>query len=532
MKNILWLLVALPILLITGCGKGNFSEKGQAASTSVFRYAIHTNPTSLDPGVVQDGDTLDLLQQVFEGLVGWGPNSEVVGLIAEKWDIKENGKVYAFTLKKGIKFHNGKEVTADDVKWSIERACSPGVNSETISAYLEDIQGLTEMKAGRAKEISGLKVEDPLHITITLTKPDVTFLGKLTYLVSAVVPKGDVPADKEIRDFKQMIGTGPYKVSQYEPNQLVVLEANKDYHGGAPKLERIERPVILNAETRLTKYKNGELDLVQIQRGDVEGLQADPKYKDQLKFFPRPAIWYLAMNQLVYPPFRDKRVRQAFAMCINREKIVNELMKGVNTKAETIVPPGIQGHRDKGKGLPYDPAAAKKLLAEAGFPDGKSMPPLEISHREGYPDIKLVAEAVASEINDSLGVKVTIRSMEWRAYLDKFNKKQQVFYHMRWAGDYLDPENFLSHMLATYGPENKLGYNNPKFDELCHKADGLLEWKDRLPLYAEAEDIALEDAAWVPIYFQRDVELQRPGLTGVRESLFGHLPHTTTTISR
>jgi ABC-type oligopeptide transport system substrate-binding subunit len=153
-----------------------------------------------------------------------------------------------------------------------------------------------------------------------------------------------------------------------------------------------------------------------------------------------------------------------------------------------------------------------------------------MNFREQRPDIELAAAAVAQDLKKNLGIEVKLQTMEWRAYLDKYNNHQLTFVHMRWAADYLDPQNFLSHMLATYGPENKLGYDSPEFDRLCREADSILDMAQRLPRYQRAEDIALNDAVWVPLYFQRDAELQRPWVKGVRESLFGHLPHTTTKI--
>lgn len=526
-------LVGLAALLLVGCGPGKFSKESTLAQAEpgVLRYPIPNNPSSLDPGVVQDGDTLDLLQQVYEGLVGWDENNNVVGLLAEKWDISADGTEYTFHLRPGVKFHDGRELTADDIKWSIERACNPGLKSVTVDAYLSDVVGLVEMKEGKAPSVSGITVKDPATIVFKLKQPTPYFLGKLTYLVSAPVSRDAAPADKEMNDIKQAVGTGPFKLVRFEDKQLAVLEANPDYWGGAPKLKRIERTVSLDATTKLQQYKAGKFDLVQLQRQDVASLEKDPKYKDQLKYFNRPAIWYVGLNQLAYPPFKDRRVRQAFAMSIDRDKIVNDLMGGVNTPAYTIVPPGVKGHRDKGNGLPFDPAKAKQLLAEAGYPNGKGLPELKMTHREGYPDIKLVAEAVAGQIQQNLGVKVQVTPVEWRKYLDDYNKKTvHQFYHMRWAADYLDPQNFLSHMLATWGPENKLGYSNPEFDALCKKADSMLNMGERVPMYEKAEDIVLQDAVWVPIYFQRDVELHVPELKGMRESLFGHLPQTTTTI--
>jgi ABC-type transport system substrate-binding protein len=515
-----------------GSGGGGFSSRNAKVESNVLRYAIPNNPTSLDPAIVQDGDTLDLLINVYEGLVGWNEKNEVVGLLAESWEVSPDAKVFTFKMRKGAKFHNGREIVAEDVKWAIERACNPDLGSTTITAYLGDVVGVEDKFNGQADSVSGIEVLDSHTIKFTLKAPAPYFLGKLTYIISSPLPKESVPADKKISNSKEAVGSGPYVLSRYEDKQLAVLEPFKDYWGGVAKLTRIERPVMLNADTRLTKYKNGELDLLLLQRQDLKGIEADASLKDHIKFSPRAAIWYVGMNQLTYKPFADKRVRQAFAMAIDRETIVNELLGGVNAPATTIVPPGIPGHREKGKGYAFDPVKAKALLAEAGFADGKSMPELNINFREGYPDIKTVAEAVASQIEKNLGVKVRAQPLEWGKYLDVYNKKQLTFYHMRWSADFYDMQNFMSHMLSTNGPENKFGYSNPAFDALCQKADTTVEMEKRIPLYQQAEDIALEEAAWIPIYFQRDVELVHPGVQNLRPSLGGYLPHTTTTVAR
>lgn len=524
--------LALAALTLTGCGNTNFKNSSATSEAGVLRYPIPNNPSSLDPAVVQDGDTLDMLQQIYEGLVGWDENNQVVGLLAESWEVSEDGTEYTFKVREGVKFHDGRELTADDIKWSIERACHPDIKSVTVDAYLSDVVGLVEMKNGQADSVSGIVVNGPYSISFKLKQPTPYFLGKLTYMVSSPVSSDSAPESAEMNDIKQAVGTGPYKLVRYEEKQLAVLEANPDYWGGAPKLKRIERTVSLDPTTKLSQYKTGAFDLVQLQRQDVAALQADPKYKDQIKFFNRPAIWYVGLNQLAYAPFKDVRVRQAFAMAIDRDKIVNELLGGVNTPAYTIVPPGVNGHRERADAPSFDPAAAKQLLAAAGFPNGEGLPPLKMTHREGYTDIKLVAEAVAGQLKENLGVNVQVTPVEWRKYLEDYNAKNvHQIYHMRWAADYLDPQNFLSHMLASWGPENKIGYNNPQFDALCRQADTLLEWDQRIPLYQQAEDIVLKDAVWIPIYFQRDAELHSPKLKGMRESLFGHLPHTTTEIA-
>ncbi len=530
MKRFAAWVIVLPLFFAFGCGKGNFSQQASAGKENVFRYPIPSNPTTLDPGRVSDGDTIDLLHQVYEGLVDWSEQNTVEPRLAEKWEVLDGGKTYKFTLRSGVKFHNGKLLTSEDVKWSIERNVRQGVSTDTYT-YIRDIVGLQDYRDGKATSVVGVETPDPQTVIIKIIEPRAYFLGKLTFLVSAVMPKGSAPMDAEINKPEQMIGTGPFKVSRYVREQITVLDANKDYYRGAPKIDQIERPVIKDPATRLNKYKSGELDMVALERQDVAALQADPKFKDQVKMYDRPSIYYLGLNQLTVPVFKDRRVRRALAMAVDKEKICSDQLSGLNVAATGIVPPGVPGHRDSAAALPFNVHEAKKLLAEAGFPDGKGFPELELTFREARPDVKLVAEAVASQLHQNLNIKVSLKTMEWKAYLDKYDNKQLTFYHMRWAADYLDPENFLSYMLATYGPENKHGYNNPEFDRLCRAADAGQDDAQRMADYATAEDIALQDAPWIPIYYQRDFELLSPRVKGLRESLFGHLPHTTVSLS-
>ncbi len=534
MRRFAPLIVVLGFLLI-GCGKGNFSKQASEGKENVFRYPIPTKPTSLDPAIVQDGDTIDIIQQVYEGLVCWGTDSKVKPNLAESWKISNGGKTYTFALKKGVKFFNGREVTADDFKYSIERAADPEFSKGMALNYLSDIVGVKEKLDKKSKEVSGVKVISPYVLEIDVDQPRAYFLQKLTYPVGFVVAKEAMPmkdghAD-EITKVEQMMGTGPYKPRSYIEDQLFVLDSNPAYHGGAPKIASIERPVIKDAQTRLSKFKSGELDLVSLQRQDADGLKNDPTYKPQLHFYPRPAIWYVGFNLKTYAPFANQKVRQAFAMAIDRDRIVNQILEGMNTKADTIIPPDVLGHREKGAFPAYDPAAAKQLLAEAGYPGGKGLPDFEIEYRESYPDIRIVAEAVQSDLKNNLGVNVVPRSMEWRAFLEKHDSNKVGFFHMRWAADYLDPQNFLSLLLSTTGAENHTYYSNPEFDKLCAEADGLMDDNQRAKLYAQAEDIALKDCAWVPIYFQHDIELISPRVQGMRDSLFGHLPHTTVSLT-
>jgi ABC-type transport system substrate-binding protein len=513
--------------LVVGCTKGNFSDSSSKKNRNVFRYPIPTDPTSLDPGKVQDGDTIDLLQQTYEGLVGWDEDSKVAPRLASKWDISPDGRTYTFHLRSDAKFSNGRAVTAGDFKWCIERNCDPKLAFTTVPDYLSDIVGINEAHAGKRKDVPGIVVVDDHTLQIKIDKPRPYFLGKLTYPVSFVFAKEALPdPEKEISKAEQMIGTGPFIVSRVDNDQQVTLKANPNYYEGPPKIAGIERPIVKDAATRLAMFKSGDVDLVQLQRQDALNLKTDPQLSPQLKYFERPAIWYLAMNTRLTPAFKDVRVRRAVAMAINKDNIINVVLDGINPKADGILPPKVFGHRDKPNGIPYDPKAAQALLAQAGYPGGQGFPKVTMFYRESYPDIRIVAQAIGQDLANNLGIQVGFQQLEWGHYLDLDNKNQLPFFHMRWAADYLDAQNFLSTLLASYGPENHTQYSNPKFDALCEQADSTMDSALREKLYAQAEDIVLQDAPMVPIYFQKDAELISPRVKGIRESVFGHLPHS------
>ena len=527
------------LLTVVGCSGGNnggggFSNRtadGGAAKAGVFRYPLPTTPTSLDPAQVQDGDTIDVVQQVFEGLVKWGEDNSVQPNLAEKWDISPDKTTYTFHLKKGVKFTNGREVKAADFKWCWERVCNPKYTSATAGTYMADIVGVTDRLAGKASEITGVKAVDDYTFEVKIDKPRPYFLGKLTYACAYVYAKeGLADPLKDMGKPEEMIGTGPFKMETIIPEQTVNLVANTGYHNGVPKLERIERPIIKDASSRLNKYKTHEIDLCPLERQDLVAIKADPVLSKDLKYYDRPSMYYLGMNCATVPALKDRRVRQAIGMAIDRDKIVNDILGGVNRRADSIIPPGILGFREKTAVLPFDIAKAKALLARAGFPDGKDFPEIDFSYRDGRPDVEIVAQAIQQQLKQNLGINFKPKKIEWGAYLKIHNGKQMNFFHMRWAADYLDPENFLSTLLASYGNENKINYTNDEYDALCRQADTSFDDKQRAELYAKAEDIVLQDAPFIPIYFQKDAELISSKVSGIRESACGPLPHTTTAV--
>lgn len=516
------------VAALSGCGSSSFGKRAAAHNSDAFRYALEIAPTTLDPGKVQDDLTTELLTNVFEGLVAYDEKNQIVGRLAESWKGSDGGKTWTFTLRKGSKFHNGRAVTADDVKWSFERACAPSLASPTAANYLKDIVGVSDEIRGKTPGIAGIKVVDPQTVQFTLDKPRAYFLGKLTYPCAFVLAK-EASGSGQINDVTAAVGTGPFKLAKYDADQQVELDAFSDYYLGAPKVARVLRPIIKDASTRLNLYRTGQLDTLSLSRNDVKSIAADPLLKDQLSYELRPSVYYVGIDANNYPPFKDLRIRRAVAMAIDRDRICNVLLEGM-PEAHGFVPPGVIGYREGYAGLPYNPAEAKKLLSSAGYPGGKGLPPLQFVYRAQAPDSQHVSEGVAASLRQNLGMNVQLTSLDLSAFLDGRNKGRYQSYFLSWSADYLDPENFLSFLLTSDSPQNHDGYRNADFDRLCEIGDTTLDEAKRLKAYHDAEDILVQDVGRIPLYFLREVMLVSPRVKGLRNNLFGRLPNLTVSV--
>ena len=542
----------LALSLLSGCTTTKSGSNGASGSATVagniLRYPLTTEPTDIDTARVEDGTTIDMLQNIFAGLVRWNDHSEIVPDIAEKWDVTGGGTIYTFHLKHGIKFHNGRELTADDFKFSLDRACNPATKSTTAASYLNDIVGAKEFinrpaNASTPTEVTGVKVVDPYTLQITIDAPKSYWLGKMTYPTGYAVCREAIEKNGGVLDEKSAVGTGPFRLDpvDFQRGSQVTLTANEAYQDGRPKLDKIVRPILKDASTRLSNYEAGNLDNVEISAADIDHINGDPNLKPALKTFPRAATWYVALNSAAKDsPFGNRDVRRAFAMAVDKDEVVRVGMKNLVPIATGIVPPNMGAYAPKIKLLPYDPTQAKALLAKAGFPDGKGLPALTFNYRNDKPEVGAVAQVIAQQLKTNLNINIQCQSMEWATFLKERTTKTMAISYLRWGADYLDPQDYLSTLLHTSRlvnnnedhPENGVGYSSPEFDKLCDAADIESDSKKRFAMYERAEQIAVDDAPWIPIYYQRDVELVRPGVTGVRDSLLGHLPHLTTTVGK
>lgn len=514
MNKLLLLLVAL--LVVAGCGGGN-ATASKSLPPDTLRLILTNNPATLDPAFSQDNPTNELMSQIYEGLVGFDERNRVVPRLAEKWTVSDDGKTYLFKLKSGVKFSNGQPLTAEDVKASVERLANPDLGSPLAVGYLGEIDGFKERREGKLPSVRGVSVKGEMEVSITLDQPRPYFLGKLTYPVAYIVPKGTA----KIESVGQMIGTGPFVVKEFVPNQEIRLEANSTYHAGAAKIGKLTYRVVKDPATAVLMYRNEELDILAINPNDTETFRKDPKLNSQLLYADQPSINYIGMNGKNYAPFANPKVRRAFAMAVDRERIVKLLLNGIGKPAVGILPEMIPQKTRTKPIPPFDVPGAKKLLAESGV---KEFPPLELWVSESNRDRKRIAEFVAGQITENLGVQVKLRQAENTLIIDRATKRQLPFFYGNWFADYLDAENFLSVLLADYG-QNRTSYDNPEFSRLTRLADQEPNEVKRQELYAQAEDIALQDSPWIPLFHPQDVIAIHPRVSGAKRNLFGFLPY-------
>lgn len=518
---LLFLLLA-PTGLIAGCG--HHAPSGPQGNT--LRVAMTAEPTTFDPAMVTDGPTIDLMQQIYEGLVQWTPQNTLAPALAQSWSISNGGRTYTFHLRPNVHFQSGAPVTAQDVVFSITRGLAPKLSSPVALTYMGNIVGAAAYAHSQAPSVSGLKAIDPETVQITIDKPRAYWLNVLTYPTAYVVnpaivaknPQGQITADNTD-------GTGPFKLAKYVRGSYIDLVANSGYWQGPPKIAGQHRPILTDANTRHDLYLAGQLDLVDESEGSLEADQANSQLKDQVHFWPRAATYYLGLNQKAFAPFRDIRVRQALAYATDKNRILQVVFDGHRDLAQDILPEGITGFDPNFKGIPYDVANARQLLAAAGYPGGKGFPTLVISYREGQPDLAKTVDVLRQMYQQNLGITVQARQTEWSTLIEMEDNNVLPCYHLRWAADYLDPQDYYSILLRSGGPENHVGYSNPAYDKLCDEADICQDPAKRIALYRQAAQIAAQEVPMIPLYYQKDPELVKPYVHGLDDGLMGHLPY-------
>ncbi|MBI4301793.1 MAG: peptide ABC transporter substrate-binding protein, partial [Chloroflexi bacterium] len=338
-------------------GKSTASNKAASGKGNEFTL-LGADPPTLDPALSGDATSAEYIVHIFSGLVTINRQLEVEPDIAERWDVSPDGKIYTFYLRSGVKFHNGREVTAHDFKYSIERAADPATESTTADAYLGDIVGVKDKLSGKRKDVPGVRVIDDRTLEITIDAPKPYFLAKLTFPAAFVLDEATVKGKRTWTNNPN--GTGPFKLGEWKKGEKLVLVSNENYYRGAPKVARVN--FNLAGGSSMTMYENNEIDVTGVSLDDIERV-LDPKdpLNKQLVTATTLDTFYVGFNNQM-PPFDDVKVRQAFSYAVDKDAIIKTVLLGLYERADGILPPSMPGYNPNIKGLAYDPAKAKSLI--------------------------------------------------------------------------------------------------------------------------------------------------------------------------
>ncbi len=371
----------------------------------IYHRMLVSNPPTLDPAFVVSIYSRSVATQLFDGLVQFDALLNPVPAIAEFWEASRDGRTWTFTLRHGVRFHNGREVTADDFVYSFTRLLGtkkPG----PLTDFLRRIKGASDFMQGTSQSVEGLKMVDRYTLQIALDEPFAPLLAVLGMANAAVVPREEVEG-KEDHFGRAPVGTGPFKLVRWEPDKEIVLEANDWYYEGRPFLDTVIFKIGGTYEEMFDEFLKGNLEETLIPSGKTEEVRIDPQYRQYQRFRkPTLSLLYIGFNTRL-KPFDDVRVRRAFKYAVNKERIVLEITKMGTIPANGVLPPGMPGHDPELKRYYYDPDKAKQLLAEAGYPNGAGFPVVQLwasSKAESTPaELEAYQEYLAK-----IGVKVEI----------------------------------------------------------------------------------------------------------------------------
>ena len=472
----------------------------EAPSGGVFRR-VWSDPPTLDPALVTDTTSSGVVVEVFSGLVALDTDLVLVPDLAESWEISPDGTIYTFKIRPDATFHDGKPVTAHDFKWSIERAADPRTASPVADIYLNDIVGVEDVFEGRAMEISGISVIDDLTIQFTIDSPKAYFLAKLTYPTAYVLDRENVEAGGSTWTDTPN-GTGPFRLKEYRIGERIVLERFENYTRGQPGVSTIL--MNLAGGQNMAMYENDEIDFTGVGLYDLERVldPSEPLNRELVVAPPDFSISYIGFNAQM-APFDDANFRKALNHAIDKELIATEVLSELLTPAYGILPPGFPGYNPELEGLTFDPELAKQLLEQSDYADPATRPRIVVTVPGRGGTIGLDLEVILQMWQQVLGVEVEIQQVEWATYLEDLNKqKYQAYAGLGWSADYPDPQDFLDILFHTESGLNHGAFSDLEIDAVLEEARVEPDAARRIALYRQAEEMIVQAAAWVPLWYQ------------------------------
>lgn len=474
---------------------------------------------TLDPAIGYDWQNWSMIKSLFDGLMDYEPGTTTLrpGL-ADSYELSDDGLAYTFHLRPGVKFHNGREVTAEDVKYSLDRVTDPKTQSPG-AGFFGSIKGYAEAAAGTAQGLAGVTVVDPMTVKIELSRPDATFLHLMALNFASVVPKEAVEASGA--DFgKQPVGTGAYRLREWVIGQRVVFEKNPDHwRAGLPYLDSITFEIGQEPVVALLRLQNGEVDVPGdgIPPAKFQEVMADPEQAARVVEGGQLHTGYVTMN-VTTPPFDKPEVRRAVNMALNKERIV-QMINNRAVPASQPLPPSMPGYTADYAGYPHDVEAAKKLMADAGLSDGIDTE-LYVMNTDPNPRI---AQAIQQDLSQ-IGIRAEIRALAQANVIEAGgNGSAPMIWSggMAWIADFPDPSNFYGPILGCAGAEaggwNWSKYCDANLDAAAAAADAMAgadQAEARLKAWSDVYMKVMEDAAWAPVFNEQRFTMKSPRMGG------------------
>lgn len=493
------------------------ANKLTISKQQILHVGNGAEPKELDTAIATGLIEAHILDNLFEGLTTIDPfTTEPIPGVAESWTLSQDAKTYTFKIRKNALWSDGKEITADDFVWSWTRVLNPTTASEYAYQlyYVKNAESFNKGKMKDPKQL-GFKVLDKYTLQVQLENPTPFFLRLTAFHTLYPTPKHVIekfPGQDWTRD-SHIVSNGAFKLAEWKLNQHVKLVANENYWDkSAVQLKEIYVYPTENIDTEEKNFTAGKIHMT----FTVPALRI-PFYKDMIskkpdayhvfKADPFLAVYFYRFN-VTRKPMDNPMVRRALALTIDRKLLVENVLKGGQTPARSFTPP-VANYSFKGN-LPEsvsdkDIKEAKNLLTQAGYPDGKNMPKIEILYNTDA-DNKRIAVAIQGMWKKNLGIDVGLFNQEWKVYLDSQNKLNYDIARARWVGDYPDPNTFLD-MFVTNGGNNNTGWSNKQYDEWIAKAAAQKDQGLRYEAFKKAEEILMKELPVVPIYIFTNTKL-------------------------
>lgn len=522
-------LIFLSILLatcvtLTGCGSSETNVVAGNKSGTLY-WGNGTEPQSLDPQIATGVPEHHVISAVMEGLVLKDRKTlEPRPGVAKTWDISNDGRVYTFYLRENAKWSNGDAHTAHDYVWSWWRALQTTLGNQ-YAYMLFPIKNAKRYYDGKTSDFSdvGVKAIDNRTLQVTLTNPTPYFLQLLDHYSLFPVHQATIEkfgrADERGTRWSyegNLVGNGPYKLEEWKINRHITVTKNPYYWDEANvSINSIVFKPVDNAVTEERMFRAGALHVTSSIPADKIAIYQE-KSAPELKITPYLGTYFYRLN-INTPQLQDKRVRRALGMAIDRKQLVDNITKGGQIPAYTMTPPGTMGYFPEST-LNFDPEAAKRLLAEAGYPNGEGFPPIEILYNtnEGH---RKIAVALQEMWKNYLNIDIKLLNQEWKVYLATESAGDYQISRGGWIGDYVDPNNFLDMFLCN-GGNNRTGWCNEEYDRLILEvAPSQSSHEQRLKIFQQAETMLLEDMPIIPVYTYTSIKLLHPSVRNFDDNI-------------